>query len=87
MAEPDLVGRHNFVGLCVRGGSYYPGPPMLFGLKAVSEMPLVLVSELVLLNGIVSVLCAYYFRKFGFLAAVGIHFWTDVIWHVVWGLV
>ncbi len=60
--------------------------PMLFGLKAVSEMPLALVSEFILLNGIVSVLCAYYFRKFGFLAAVGIHFWTDVIWHVVGGL-
>ena len=59
---------------------------MLFGLKTVSEMPLALVGEFILLNGIVSVLCAYYFRKFGFLAAVGIHFWTDVIWHVVWGL-
>jgi hypothetical protein len=60
--------------------------PMLFGLKTVSEMPLAFVGEFILLNGIVSVLCAYYFRKFGFLAAVGIHFWTDVIWHVVWGL-
>ena len=59
--------------------------PMLFGLTGFSEMPLVLVGEFILLNGIVSVLCAYYFRKFGFLAAVSIHFWTDVIWHVVWG--
>ncbi len=59
--------------------------PMLFGLKTVNEMPLVLVGEFILLNGIVSVLCAYYFRKFGFLAAVGIHFWADVIWDVVWG--
>jgi hypothetical protein len=25
--------------------------------------------------------------KYGFLAAVGIHFWTDVIWHVIWGMI
>jgi len=24
--------------------------------------------------------------KYGFLAAVGIHFWTDVIWHVICGM-
>jgi hypothetical protein len=43
-------------------------------------------SEIILLNGIVSIFAAYYFRKFGFLAPVGIHFWTDVVWHVIWGV-
>ena len=28
-----------------------------------------------------------YFRKYGFLAPVGIHFWADIVWHVLWGLV
>ncbi|GAH57810.1 unnamed protein product, partial [marine sediment metagenome] len=41
----------------------------------------------ILLNGVVSLFAAYYFRKYGFLAAVGIHFWTDVVWHVVWGVI
>jgi hypothetical protein len=40
-----------------------------------------------LLNWVISIFAAYYFRKYGFLAAVGIHFWTDIIWHVIWGII
>jgi len=40
-----------------------------------------------LLNGEKKEVTIYYFRKFGFLAAVGIHFWADVIWHVIWGMI
>jgi len=40
-----------------------------------------------LLNGLMSIFAAYYFRKYGFLAPVGIHFWADIVWHVLWGLI
>lgn len=60
---------------------------ILFDLKTVSEIPIALMTEIILLNGIVSIAAAYYFKKFGFLAAAGIHFWTDVIWHVIWGAI
>jgi len=43
--------------------------------------------EIFLLNGVLSLFAAHYFRQYGFLAAVGIHFWTDIIWHVIWGLI
>jgi len=66
---------------------HIPSVMILFGLNTVNEIPLALMSEIILLNGVVSLFAAYYFRKFGFLAAVGIHFWTDVIWHVVWGVI
>ena len=63
-------------------------PPMmiLFGLESINQIPPALMTEIILLNGVVSLFAAYYFRKFGFLAPVGIHFWTDVIWHVIWGV-
>ena len=64
---------------------HIPSVMILFGLNTVNEIPLALMGEIILLNGVLSLFAAYYFRKFGFLAAVGIHFWTDVIWHVVWG--
>jgi len=66
---------------------HIPSIMILFGFKAFNEMPLALMSEIVLLNGVVSLFAAYYFREFGFLAPVGIHFWTDVVWHVIWGAV
>jgi membrane protease YdiL (CAAX protease family) len=66
---------------------HIPSVMILFGLNTVNEIPLALMSEIILLNGVLSLFAAYYFRKFGFLAAVGIHFWADVVWHVVWGVI
>lgn len=66
---------------------HIPSVMILLGLNNISEIPLALMSEVILHNGVISLFAAYYFRKFGFLAAVGIHFWTDVIWHVIWGVI
>ena len=67
--------------------AHIPSVMLLFGFNSVNEIPLALMGEIILLNGVVSLFAAYYFRKFGFLAAVGIHFWTDVVWHVIWGVI
>ena len=37
------------------------------------------------MNGSLSVVAASFMRRWGILAAVGVHFWTDVVWHVLWG--
>ncbi len=66
---------------------HIPSVMALLDLKAVGEIPPVLMAEIILLNGVVSLFAAYYFRRFGFLAPVGMHFWTDVVWHVVWGII
>ncbi|MFH0846818.1 MAG: CPBP family glutamic-type intramembrane protease [Chloroflexota bacterium] len=65
---------------------HIPALMLLFGFKSVSHIPPALMLEIILLNGVVALFCAYYFKKYGYLAAAGIHFWTDVVWHVVWGL-
>jgi membrane protease YdiL (CAAX protease family) len=51
-----------------------------------AQIPAMLLFEIILLNGVLSFFAAYYFRKYGVLAAVGIHFWTDLVWHVIFGL-
>ncbi|MHB2148435.1 CPBP family glutamic-type intramembrane protease [Calditrichota bacterium LG25] len=66
--------------------AHLPSVMMLFSLKQFNQIPPALLIEILLLNGMLSVAAAYYFRKYGFLAAVGIHFWADVVWHVIWGL-
>ena len=65
---------------------HLPSVMFAFRIESVNQVPAALMSEIILLNGIVSLFAAYYFRKYGFLAAVGIHFWTDIVWHVLWGL-
>jgi len=63
---------------------HYPSFTLIFGLN-IAQMPLALHLEIMVLNSLAGFVCAYYFRKSGFLAAAGIHFWTDIIWHVLWG--
>jgi membrane protease YdiL (CAAX protease family) len=66
---------------------HLPAVMILFGFATIAEIPAALLSEIMLLNSIVSLFAAYYLRKSGFLAPIGIHFWTDIVWHAVWGLV
>lgn len=65
---------------------HIPSVLILLGVKTFHDLPLLILSEIILLNGVLSLFAVYFFRKFGFLAAVGIHFWTDVMWHVIWGM-
>jgi len=65
---------------------HIPSLMILYNYASPVGMPPVLLTEIILLNGVISIFAAYYMRKYGFLAAVGIHFWTDIVWHVIWGL-
>jgi membrane protease YdiL (CAAX protease family) len=70
----------------VFASGHLPSVMFAFRIESVNQVPAALMYEIILLNGIVSLLAAYLFRKYGFLAAVGIHFWTNIVWHVLWGL-
>lgn len=65
---------------------HIPSVMALLGLENINQIPPSMMAEIVVLNVVISIPAAYYFRKYGFLAAVGIHFWTDIIWHVIYGL-
>jgi hypothetical protein len=67
------------------GMSHLPSIMFLYQWTAVAQVPPILLAELILLNGIMGLAAAYAFRKWGFLAPVGVHFWADVVWHVIWG--
>ena len=65
---------------------HLPSAMFALGFESIAQIPIALLVEIFLLNGVISIFAASYFRKYGFLAAVGIHFWTDIVWHVIWGL-
>ncbi len=65
--------------------AHIPSIVLLFELESFSSIPTALWGELILLNGVLSIFCAAYLRSAGLLAAVGIHFWADIVWHVIWG--
>lgn len=66
---------------------HLPAVAMLYGLKSIGTIPSALFVEIFLLNGVLSIAAAYFFKRVGFLGAVSIHFWCDVVWHVIWGTI
>ncbi|MGM0420871.1 MAG: CPBP family glutamic-type intramembrane protease [Bacillota bacterium] len=63
--------------------SHFPSIMYLIRVESIQALPEILIVELLVMNGIVSLFAAYYLRRYGFLVAVGIHFWTNVVWHVL----
>ncbi len=71
----------------VHAASHLPTLMALTGASDLSGFSPWLLLEILLMNGLISLFAAFYMKKSGFFAAAGIHFWTDVVWHVLWGLV
>ncbi len=68
------------------GLGHLPSVMALQGWTTLSQVPGMLLAELLVLNGLISLAAAYVFKRYGFLAPVGVHFWCDVVWHVLWGI-
>ncbi len=73
------------VSALVFGLGHLPALQYLLHYNSMADLPPALFTEVIVLNGLVGLATAYYFRKSGYLAAIGVHFWTDVVWHVFWG--
>jgi hypothetical protein len=58
----------------------------LTGASSPAELSPVLWVEMLLLNGIIGLLAGWRYMKDGLVAAAGVHFWTDIVFHVFWGL-
>jgi membrane protease YdiL (CAAX protease family) len=65
---------------------HLPAIMILLGVQTLSAIPPAIMAEVFLLNGALALVAAYFFRRSGYLAAVTLHTSTDIVWHVVWGL-
>ncbi|GMO35838.1 MAG: hypothetical protein Ta2B_15990 [Termitinemataceae bacterium] len=66
---------------------HIPSVMMLYNYKTIYEISLPFWGMIIGLNSIVSIVAVYYFKKYGFIGAVLIHTFTDIIWHVLWGII
>lgn len=60
---------------------------LLTGAETPAALPPMMLLEVFALNGLVGMTAGWAFARNGLLAAIGIHFWADVVWHVLYGLV
>lgn len=65
---------------------HLPAAMLLTNTSSIEQLPALFVAELGLLNSAIGIAAAYFLKKSGYLAAAGVHFWADIIWHVIYGL-
>jgi membrane protease YdiL (CAAX protease family) len=54
--------------------------------SSLSDLSPVLLIEIFLLNGIIGLIAGQRYMKDGLVAAAGVHFWTDMVFHVLYGV-
>jgi hypothetical protein len=76
----------NILAALAFGAGHLGAALAITGTSSIAELGPILLLEIFLLNGIVGIAAGQQYIKSGLVAAAGVHFWTDVVWHVVWGM-
>lgn len=77
----------NVIAALAFGAGHLPALFALTGATSPADLSPVLMAEVFLLNGLVGIVAGERYMKDGLVAAAGVHFWTDVVFHVMWGLI
>lgn len=76
----------NGIAAFLFAASHFGTVLVLTGATSLSELSPILIAEILLLNSAIGLIAGQRMMKDGLVAAIGIHFWTDVVFHVIWGL-
>ena len=66
------------------GAAPLPVTMMAMGVSTPTALPSIVIAEVFVLSGIVGIVAGQRYMRDGLIAAVGIHFWADVVWHILW---
>lgn len=76
----------NIIAALAFGVAHLGTMMFLTGAASPAELSPFLWIEMLLLNGVIGLLAGWRYMKDGLIAAAGVHFWTDIVFHVFWGL-
>lgn len=76
----------NGIAALAFAASHVPALMLLYGYPSISAIPPYMLGELFVLNGVLSLVAGARMFRTGLVAAIGIHFWADIVWHVAWPL-
>lgn len=77
----------NVIAALIFSASHVPTAMVLLGVQSPADIPVPTIVELVLLNSAVGLAAGVGYMRQGLIAAIGIHFWADIVWHVIWPLI
>lgn len=76
----------NIIAALAFGASHLGTVFILTGASSLAELAPALLAEIFLLNGLLGLVAGERYMKDGLVAAAGVHFWADIVFHVLWGL-
>lgn len=74
----------NILAAIFFSAGHLPGTLQILNTSNLSDIPFSVIAEVFLICTLVGVIAGVWYRRDGLIAAIGIHFWTDIVWHVIW---
>ncbi|MBN1182341.1 MAG: CPBP family intramembrane metalloprotease [Bacteroidales bacterium] len=74
----------NILAALAFSAGHMPGTLQLLNIASLSQVPILVVLELFTICTLVGIVAGYRYYRDGLIAAIGVHFWTDIVWHVLW---
>jgi len=66
---------------------HLPAAMIILGVSTPGAIPVPILLELFALNGLMGLVAGERYMRQGLVAAIGVHFWADIVWHVLWPLI
>jgi membrane protease YdiL (CAAX protease family) len=76
----------NVIAALAFSAVHLPSAMILLNVASPTQIPAVTLAELFILNGFLGLAAGQRYMRDGLVAAVGVHFWADILWHVIWPL-
>ena len=77
----------NLIAALAFAASHIATATLLVGVPTPADLPVAILAELLLLNGILGLVAGGLSFRDGLVAAIGVHFWADIVWHTLYPLI
>jgi len=77
----------NVIAALAFSATHIPAVMYLLQVSSPAQIPVFILLEVFLLNGILGLAAGERYMRDGLVAAVGVHFWADIVWHVIYPLI
>jgi len=74
----------NLLAALAFAAGHLPSAMVLFNVTSPAALPPIVLVEGLLLNTLIGLVAGECCVRDGMVAASGVHFWTDIVWHVIW---
>jgi membrane protease YdiL (CAAX protease family) len=74
----------NGIAALAFAAAHLPAAMILFRVATPAAIPALTLVELFLLNSCLGLVAGERYMRDGLAAAMGLHFWADMVWHVLW---